>query len=533
MKKTYKTIAGGFLAVTMLAACSSDPEETSSDSSATEGSESSSEGGDAVLAMGSDAVDLDPHGSNDTSSSHIRTNIYERLVMHDENTELQPHLAEEFEQIDDLTWEFKLVEGVTFHNGEEFTADDVKATLERAVAPETANPRVFLYEMIEDVEVVDDYTVHITTEYPFAPLPAHLAHDGGGMMSAVAIEEEENGERNLDIDPIGTGPFELDNWDQGNEVVLSNYADYWGGSVPLDSATYSVVSEQLTRIGMLETNEAHIADDVDPTNAGTLETMDGVSLSTVESLRLDYLGMNNEVEPFDNVDVRRAITKAIDKSTIIEGIFQGYGTEAVGPVNPLVNGYSDGIEPLEYDLEEAQSIMDEAGYEDGFSVSLWYEEGDQVSNQLAVVIQDQLSEINIDVDLQTVEWGSLLDATANGEHDMVLLGWTTVTADADYALYSVFHSDMHGGSGNRTFYTNEDVNELLEEGRRSTDEDERMDIYKEAQQIIIDEATMVPTVHDDFRVGVSDTIEGFIHYPNGVFDLREARIVGDGVESGY
>ncbi|WP_052361559.1 ABC transporter substrate-binding protein [Geomicrobium sp. JCM 19038] len=213
MKKFKKRFASGVVALTIvgaLAACSSDEsvdedavepdtdaggEETDDD---VEGDTSTAtEGGDLRLAMMSDAVDLDPHGSNDTSSSHVRTNIYERLVNHDENMDLIPELAESFEQVDELTWEFVLREDVTFTDGEPFNGEAVKRTLERVIDPDVASPKAFMYEMIENIEVIDDYTVEITTEYPFAPLAANLAHDGGGMISPKAIEEEENGERNL------------------------------------------------------------------------------------------------------------------------------------------------------------------------------------------------------------------------------------------------------------------------------------------------------------------------------------------------
>lgn len=214
--------------------------------------------------------------------------------------EIQPELAEDFEQLDEYTWEFTLREDVTFTDGTPFNAESVQATLERVLDEETASPKNFMYEMIDEIEIVDDYTVQIITEFPFAPLAANLAHDGGGMISAQAIEEEANGERNLDLEPVGTGPFMLENWDQGNEVVLTRNEDYWGELTYLDTATYSVVPEQSTRIGQLETGEAHVIDDIEPINMSQIENLENADVSTVESLRLDYIGMNNEVEPFDD-----------------------------------------------------------------------------------------------------------------------------------------------------------------------------------------------------------------------------------------
>src|SRR5699024_2324212 len=188
-----------------LAACTDDsevePEEGSGDSADSgesggeggNGSESGGEGGqggDLVIEEMSDIVRLDPHGNNDVPSSNVRANIYDTLTTLDENMEVQPGLATEWEEVDDTTWRFTLKEGVTFHDGTEFTAEAVAANLNRILDPAMGSPRMFLYEMITDVEPVDDYTVEITTEYPFAPLLSHLAHDAGGMLSPEVIDAD-------------------------------------------------------------------------------------------------------------------------------------------------------------------------------------------------------------------------------------------------------------------------------------------------------------------------------------------------------
>lgn len=275
----------------------------------------------------------------------------------------------------------------------------------------------------------------------------------------------------------------------------------------------------------------HVAENIEPVNMSQIENMEGADVSSVESLRLDYIGFNNESEPFDDVNVRVAVAKAIDKSSIVEAIYEGYGSEAIGPLNPLVFGYSDGLEPLEYNPEEAQELLDEAGHEDGFDVSVMVREENELSVQLAEIIQDQLSEFNINVTIDQREWSSLLDASANGEHDMVILGWTTVTGDADYGMYSLYHTEEHGASGNRTFYSNSEVDELLEAARSEVDEDARVELYAEAQQIIINEAPKIFTVHDDFRIGIADNVEGFLQLSNGVFDISGVTITEE--EAGY
>ncbi|GAK13695.1 LOW QUALITY PROTEIN: oligopeptide ABC transporter, periplasmic oligopeptide-binding protein OppA [Geomicrobium sp. JCM 19039] len=476
-----------------------------------EGEEAAADGGNIVIAVDSDVVDLDPHGSNDTSSTHVRTNIYEALVEHDADMELQPALAEDWEQIDEYTWEFYLTEDAEFTDGTPFNADAVIATLERVTDPEEASPRAFMYDMIEEVNALDDYTVEIVTEYPFAPLLAHLAHDGGGMISPTAIEQKRRETITWILIPVGTGPFELDNWSQGNEVVLTRNEDYWRGPVALDSATYRIVEEQSTRIAMLDQGEAHVVNSIEPANTSQVENSENGDIASVESLRMDYLGFNNTAEPFDDPDVRRALSMAVNKAEIVEGIFEGFGLEAIGPVNYQVFGFSDDIDPIEYDVDAAEELLADAGYEDGFEAELLVESGNSINMQMAEVIQDQLSEIGVSVSIQLIEWAALLDATDEANYEMVLLGWTTVTGDADYGTYALFHTDSHGPPGNNTFYTNEEVDQLLDDARRETDDDARIDMYREVAQHVNDDAPMLPIVHDEFRIGISHDVEGLFN----------------------
>ncbi|WP_227002589.1 glutathione ABC transporter substrate-binding protein [Salicibibacter kimchii] len=496
----------------------------SGDSTGDEEAAESSEGGNMVLVMPSDAVTLDPHDSTDVPSNIVFDNIYETLVYHDENTELQPGLAESYEQLDDLTWEFNLQEDVTFHDGEPFNADAVVANLDRLLDPDTASPRASLFEAIEDVEAVDEYTVHITTDTPFSPLPAHLAHGSGSMMSPAAIEADAEGELNLDTEPVGTGPFEFESWEQGNEIVLTNNPDYWEDPAHLDSVTYTVVPEQGTRLAMLENGEAHFVQQVEPANTERVEQMENASIVTQEMLGFEYIGFNNEVEPFDDVQVRRALSMAIDKDTIVEGLYEGYGTVADGPLGDMVFGASDDIEPLPYDPEQAEELLADAGYEDGFSTTLLTNDENPMRIQMAELAQDQLSDIGVELSIEQMEWGAYLDTIAEGNSEMFVLGWSSATGDADYVLHPNFHSDNLGAPGNQTFYVNEAFDDLVIEAREETDEETRLELYEEAEQLLIDEAPAIFTDHNDYIVGVADSVEGFDHHPNGLFPLDDVSI---------
>ncbi len=487
-------------------------------------------GGDLVKAMLSDAVALDPHTTNDVPSSIVAHHIYESLVMFDSDSELQPLLATSWRNVDDTTVEFTLREGVTFHDGSELTAEVVKANFDRLLDPEVASPRTFLFSMIEEVVVVDDLTVQFVTETPFAPLVAHLAHSGGGLASLDAIEKDYEAMAEgrspgtyLSENPAGTGYFKLDSWSPGSELRLVRNEDYWGDNARLDSVTYKVVPESQTRIAELETGNAHIIDPVMPSDMGRIDRMPNASLLRQNSTSLAYIGFNADKEPYDDVRVRQAISMAINKDDIVAGVYDNTGLAAVGPIAPGVFGYDPDVPPIPYDMDQARELMAEAGYADGFSTTIWT--NDNPSRiQIAEYTQSKLRDLNIDVSVEVLEWGAYLENTANGEHDMFILGWSTPTMDADYAMYALFHSSQQGAAGNRSFFANDELDELLDAGRTETDPEVRMEIYREAQELLVELAPMMYLWHQEYLIGVNDSVRNLVVMPTNHYDLQHTYI---------
>lgn len=539
----------------VLAACADDSEvdqETGSDE-ATEGGQ----GGDLVISEMSDVVSLDPHGNNDIPSDNVRSNIYDTLVALDENNEIEPGLATEWEEVDDTTWRFTLKEDVTFHDGAEFNADTVVANMDRILDPAMASPRMFLYEMVTDVEAVDDYTVEITTEFPFAPLPSHLAHEAGGMLSPEvidadyeqALEEQEmeleeyydlraeGGEEHEELasamseemgayaaeNPVGTGPFAVQSRSAGENVVLERNDDYHEEPAELDTVTFKVIPETAARIAEIETGTSHIAGAVESNNMERVDQHEETYLDETELLSTSHVGFNTEVEPLDDERVRQAISHAVDREGIINGVYDGVGIPAEGPLAPGTFGYDENVEGLTYDLERAQELMEEAGHEDGFSLEIWTNDEAQRINT-AVYLQEALQEINIDVDVQQLEWGAYLEQTAQGEHDMFVLGWTTVTGDADYGMYSLFHSSMHGDPGNRSFIDDAELDALLEEGRMEADPEARQDIYTETQELLTELAPQINIHHSSQLTGVRNDVQNFEVDAFGLYQLEDVTL---------
>ncbi len=463
-----------------------------------------------IVAQNSDADSLDPHATNDQASSRVIKQIYQSLLDQNEDMELIPGLAEEWEQVDELTFEFTLREGVLFHNGEELTASDVEFTLLRALESPDVGHIVGAIDP-DNFEIIDDYTIRISTLEPFAPILAHLAHPATSILNQAAVEEfgDDYGEN-----PVGTGPFMLESWTRGSELNLERFEDFHGESARMERVRFRNIQEDGNRTIELETGEIHIAYDILPSDISRIEGNDELQLARDLNFSTVYLGFNAEKEPFDDVRVRQAINYAIDVDSIINSVMEGSGEVATGPIGPMVWASNDDLEPYGHDLDRARELMEEAGYGDGFSTTIWTNDN-QLRQDIAQIAQSQLAEIGIDIEIEVLEWGAYLENTAAGEHDMFILGWVTVTGDPDYGLYALFHSEQFGAAGNRTFYSNDRVDELLAQGRRSADPDVREEAYLEVQEIVRDEAPWLFLNTGEDRTGLRANVSGFRNHPAG------------------
>lgn len=462
-----------------------------------------------TVAQGADPVTLDPHGQNDQPSARVRAQIFETLVNHGQNLDIVPGLAKSWEQIDDVTWEFKLEENVKFHNGDDFTASDVKYSFERI--KELPSPASFLIDSVKEVVVVDPYTVHIVLHEPFAPILAHLAHPSNAIVNQRSVEEAGDGFGSLVA--IGTGPFVFEDWVSGSHVTLSRNENYWGEPAKVETLVIRGIPENTVRAIELETGGVDIAYNIDPTDELRLATEPGVVLDKSQTLSTSYIGFNVQKAPFDDVRVRQAINYALDVEAVVDYIYTGQAAPAGGPLAPLVWGALD-VEGYEFNPEKAKALLAEAGYPDGFKTTIWTNDN-PLRMQIAEMFQADLAEIGVDVEVLVVPWATYLEDTAAGKHDMFVLGWVTVTADPDYGLYSLFHSSQFGDPGNRSFYANERVDELLDLGRTEGDPEKRAAIYAEAQELIVDEAPWAFLIATMEVNGMRDNIEGFVAHPAG------------------
>ncbi len=478
-------------------------------------------GGTLIIARLSDANNLDPHFSTQINSMAVTQHkLYEGLVMMDRNSEYKPLLAKEWKQKDDVTWEFTLRDGITFHDGEPFNAEAVKKTIDRILDKDNPTPKANMFGMIKEVKVIDPLKVEIILHYPFAGLLSVLASAEGGIISPKAMKEFG---KELSKKPVGTGPFIFESWTPGQEIVLVRNEKYWGNKPKLEKVVFKTIPEDATRVAMVETGEAHVAEQLPVTELERVQNSQSMSLGRFESFAVDHIGMNVKQKPFDDVRVRQAIAHAIDKEAIIKGVYNNVGKVAISSLGPKVIGYSPNIKTPDYDLNKAKQLLTEAGYANGFKATIYLNDNKARIN-VAEVLQSQLKGIGIDLQIQVMEFGAYLELAAKGEAQMFISGWGNATGDADYNQYNLFHSTSAGVPGNHSFYNNPKVDALIEAGRKEKDPEKRKEIYAEAQQIEMEEVPLLPFRSSENLAAIAKNVQGVYISPSGYIDVSQVTI---------
>ncbi len=466
-----------------------------------------------IVSNFADANSLDPQMVSDTASFWIQNQMYEGLVRRTPDMGVEPALAEDWEFIDDRTVEFYLRQGVKFHNGDEFTAEDVLFSYQRLLDPEFGSPGASRLAMvdIDNVEIVDDYTIRIPTKEPFAAILTYLAHSASMIVSKSGVEEHGDA---FGENPVGTGPFKLNNWRQGDQVVLDRFDDYWGGPAQVDQLVFRAIPEGTSRTIELETGGVHVSRGIERVDLDRVDNHPNLVLHLYEALRINYMGFNHEAEPFNDVRVRQAIAYALDHHEIVQAVYGPLGGPASGYINSNIWAFNPDTYLYPRDLDQAKELMAEAGYADGFSTKIAIND-DATRRALAEVVSYQLEQLNIDTSIEVYEWGAYLDMTGRGDHEIYMLAWLASTGDPHHAMHPLFHSANKGSAGNRQFYDNPKVDELLEKGMVETDMDQRMAFYQEAQQILSDDVVWIPLADDREAVGVHSSVTNFVPCPSG------------------
>lgn len=537
MKKLLTLILCLAMVLTVFAGCSSTPateEGASASGDAAQGEAADSEYKDTlVFAMNTDVQSLDPQIQNDTTSEQVVKMLYNTLLKFEDDGTVVGDLAESWSVSEDkLTWTFNLKQGVKFHNGKELTSADVKATFDRALNAEAGGLRTTeIIKMFTAVEAPDPYTVTITTDAPYGPMESLMCNMSLGIMDADYIEQY-----GLDLGTSaegenGTGPFKVVSWERDQEIVVERFDDYFGTPAKLQTVVYTIIPEAASRVIALETGEVDVIDKPTDEDLARLEA-DTENFTVLRkptiSQRLFRFGCNDPI--ISNTKVRQAIVYAIDRQAIIDALFTGSGYPSTAPLAPVTFGYSD-LGEIEQDLELAKSLLAEAGYPDGFDTKIITTERYQNGIELAEIISQQLAEIGINAEIEVWEW-SALSASWNGitadefDQPIFIMGAGPSMRDADGGLRGLYTTSETGlNDRNYGFYSNAEVDALIEQGMQETDQQKRVEIYKEAMEILYREDPVAFWLFDMYGLAItSSKVEGVTLSPISTITFENATV---------
>lgn len=470
-----------------------------------------------TIALSGNPATLDPHKSFNGFVFTVTNQIYETLVHRSADGRLTPRLATAWEMVSDTEYEFTLREGVTFHDGTPFDAEAVKFSLERLLDPDTQAIGSFIVTMVDAVEVVDEYTVRITTEAPFAPLPAHLSHPVTAIVSPAGVNND------LATQPVGTGPFVFEGQVSGSEVRLSANADYWGGEPTIQELVMRVIPEVGTQVVELQAGTIDLMSNVPPERFGTFERDDAITAERFLGWGSVYLGYNVEHPVLEDPRVRRAIALALDRQGMIDALRDGMAERAVGMVPDTVFGSETNADGVPYDPDRARELLAEAGVSTPIELTLNTFENAE-TRQIATAIQAQLAEIGIDLSVEINDYGAFARATGESDHALWLTTWGTVTLDADYTLYALLHSSQTDAD-NRSNYANETVDQLLDEARRTGDTARRRELYARVHELVQEELPYLTLYYPLSSYAKRTSVTGEVYAFSAIgLDVREARI---------
>ncbi len=431
-----------------------------------------------VIAQGVDPSTLDPQNHYETPAFNVLLNIYETLLVRDDEMKLTPLLATSWKLVNNTTWEFTLRKGVKFHNGEDFNAAAVKFSLERIADGKNKLKQTTLVGILDRVEMVDDYTVRVTTTKPYPYLDAQLAHLGAMMPPKYT---QEKGPSYIALHPIGTGPYKLGRWIKDDHLTLEANDQYWGGAPRIKKAIFRPIPEATTRVAALQTQEADIIVNIPPHLARLMDWKGRSSVAKVPSSRVIFMAFDTtQGGPLADKKVRQAIAQAIDVDKIIKNVLEGNGIRLGTPFTRYHFGYDATIRPNSYNPEMAKKLLAEAGAQ-GFELTLNSPSGRYLNDkEVAEAVVGDLRKIGINARVKIHEWGTYMNMTySHKAGPSYLLGWGGATFDADATLFPLMRTGQV-----LSHYSNPKLDGLIEEGRSTMNKAKRQIIYSEAARLV-------------------------------------------------
>ena len=486
-----------------------------------------------VLVVGqiAEPQSLDPHTVTATNDFRILVNVYDGLVRFKDGTlEVEPALAESWEISDDgKTYTFKLRKGVKFHDGSDFDAEAVKFNFDRMLKKDHPFydtgpfPLSFNFASVEAVNVLDEHTVEFRLSEAFAPFLSNLAYPTGLIVSPAAVEKHG---KEYGRSPSGTGPFKFVEWLSNQRVVVERNPDYWNGAAKLQAVVFRPITDANTRVAEMMAGGIDVMVEVPPDNLATFEQDANFAVAEQAGPHVWFAILNTKEGPFADKRVRQAANYAVNKQTLVDDVLQGTATVAAGPISPAFNWVESSVEPYAHDPEKAKALLAEAGVENP-QVTFYVTEGgsgmlDPIT--MGAAIQADLQAVGFKVKIETYEWNTFLGRVnpgLEGKADMAEMAW--MTNDPDTVPYLTLRTDAMPDKGgfNSGYYSNPQLDELLEKARRSTDQAERGKLYGEVQSIVHDDAPWLFVANWKQNAVTTAAVKGFKLQPSFLLDLHD------------
>ncbi|HET9642550.1 MAG TPA: ABC transporter substrate-binding protein [Burkholderiaceae bacterium] len=459
--------------------------------------------------------------------------IFNRIVEFEPGgTRVIPALAEKWDvSSDGLAYTFHLRKGVKFHNTDwfkptrEFDADDVIFTFDRMINKDNAfnkaAPASFEYATdmglpanIVKLEKLDPMTVRFTLKNVDAAFLANLAMDFASIHSAEYADQllKANQAADLNIRPVGTGPFVFRRYDKDAQIRYAAHPDYWRGKAKIDNLIFAITTDSAVRAQKLRAGECHISVYPKPAEVEGFRKDPRIKLMRENGLNIGYLSLNVKHKPFDNLDVRRAINMAINKKAIVDAVYQGAGQVAINPIPPTMWSYNKNVKDYEYSPDKARALLGKAGFPNGFEMKLWALPVQRPYNpngqQVAELVQADLAKIGIKAQIVKYEWAEYLKRAKAGESDIGMFGWNGDNGDPDNFLATLLSCAAVGGS-NYAQWCDKEYDDLVVKAKQTTSVAERAKLYEKAQEVFKREAVWVPLAHSVVYQPMLKTVEGY------------------------
>lgn len=484
-----------------------------------------------------EADSLDPQATTVAVSSYVINRIFGALFYRDLDLTYKGYLAESWE-ISDNNSEivFTLRPGITYSNGAEFDAHSVKFTMDRMASEGSRSPN---YEMALEIktEVIDSHKIKFTFEKPNAAFFNAFAGAYGGIMHPDATDAAGD---QVGREPVGTDAYTLKEWVTGSAISLQAHQEYSTpeeyyenkGAPKIEEIVYRVIPDAFAQVASLETGEIDVLD-LSATDLPRFENNPDFEIFSSQESAIRYLGMNVTRPALSDVRVRKAIASAIDRDELVETLYEGGLAEACGtPLPPSIPGFSESLKDhvLPFDLDAAAAFLDDAGWIEG-SNGIREKDGEPLqltllvntttlSAQTATLLQAQLLRAGIGIEIQAMEHAAVYEYTVKGEHDLHYGQWGWSDPDA---LYLFYHSSRMS-TLNHMHYSNPDLDALLEEGRQTMDQEDRAEVYRKAQEIMLEDLPSIALVMPIGKTAVNTRVKDAKIFPTGGLLLNDAHI---------